>query len=100
LVYAVDQYYDKKKWKDLVDVFIRQYKFNMDMSPDRLILQVMEKDNKEFIREYTQKWSEAAVQVNPSLLEKGMINLFANTFKATYFEYLWHDQKIDVLSQV
>jgi hypothetical protein len=48
----------------------------------------MEKDNKEFIREYTQKWSEAAVQVNPSLLEKGMINLFANTFKATYFEYL------------
>ena len=27
-------------------------------------------------------------QVNPHLLEKEMINLFANTFKASYFEYL------------
>jgi hypothetical protein len=27
-------------------------------------------------------------QVNPHLLEKEMINLFDNTFKASYFEYL------------
>jgi len=38
-----------KKWEDLVDVFIRQYKFNMDVGPDRLSLQAMEKDNKESI---------------------------------------------------
>ena len=42
-----------KKWKDLVDAFIRQYKFNMDMNPDRSILQTMEKNNKESIKEYT-----------------------------------------------
>jgi len=24
-----------KKWKDLVDAFIRQYKFNIDVNPDR-----------------------------------------------------------------
>jgi hypothetical protein len=48
----------------------------------------MEKDSKESIREYTQRWREAAAQVNPSLLEKEMINLFVNTFKALYFEYL------------
>ena len=41
-----------KKWKDLVDVFMRQYKFNIDVGPDRLSLQAMEKDNKESIREY------------------------------------------------
>jgi hypothetical protein len=77
-----------KTWKDLVDAFIRQYKFNMDVGPDRLSLQAMKKDNKESMREYTQRWHETLVQVNPSLLEKEMINFFSNTFKAPYFEYL------------
>jgi len=58
------------------------------VGPDRLSLQAMEKNNKESIRENTQRWREAAAQVNPSLLEKEMINLFVNTFKAPYFEYL------------
>ena len=47
-----------KTWKDLVDAFIRQYKFNMDVGLDRSSLQSMEKDNKEFMREYTQRWRE------------------------------------------
>jgi hypothetical protein len=57
----------KKNWKDLVDAFIRQYKFNMDVGHDRSNLQAMEKDNKESIREYTQRWRETAAQVNPPL---------------------------------
>jgi hypothetical protein len=77
-----------KKWKDLVDAFMRQYKFNIDVGPDRLSLQVMEKDNKESIREYARRWSEVAAQVNPPILEKEMISLFSNTFKTPYFEYL------------
>jgi hypothetical protein len=77
-----------KKWKDLVDAFMRQYKFNIDVGPDRLSLQAMEKDNKESIREYARRWSEVAAQVNYPMLEKEMISLFSNTFKAPYFEYL------------
>jgi len=77
-----------KKWKDLVDAFMRQYKFNIDVGPDRLSLQAMEKNNKESIREYAQRWSEVAAQVNPPMLEKEMISLFSNTFKAPYFEIL------------
>jgi hypothetical protein len=60
----------------------------MDMGPDRSSLQAIEKDNKESIREYTQKWHKIAAHVNPHLLEKDMINLFSNTFKALYFDYL------------
>jgi len=67
---------------------MRQYKFNIDVGPDRLSLQAMEKNNKESIREYARRWSEVAVQVNPPMLEKEMISLFSNTFKAPYFEYL------------
>jgi hypothetical protein len=77
-----------KKWKDLVDAFMRQYKFNIDVGPDRLSLQAMEKENEESIREYTRRWSEVAAQVNPPMLEREMISLFSNTFKAPYFEYL------------
>jgi hypothetical protein len=77
-----------KKWKDLVDAFMRQYKFNIDMGPDRLSLQSMEKKNKESIKEYARRWSEVVAQVNPPMLEKEMISLFSNTFKAPYFEYL------------
>jgi len=66
----------------------RQYKFNIDVGPDRLSLQAMEKDNEESIREYAQRWREATTHVNPPLLEKEIINLFVNTFKAPYFEYL------------
>jgi hypothetical protein len=60
----------------------------MDVHPDRSSLQAMKKDNKESMREYTQRWRETVAQVNPSLLEKEMINFFSNTFKAPYFEYL------------
>jgi hypothetical protein len=77
-----------KKWKDLVDAFMRQYKFNIDVGPDRLSLQAMEKNNKESIREYARRWSEVAAQVNPPMLEKEMISLFSNTFKTPYFEFL------------
>ena len=81
-----------KKWKDLVDDFIRQYKFNMDMGPNRSSLQTMKKNNKESIREYTQRWCETTAEVNPLLLEKEMINLFVTLSRPrtlnTWFEAL------------
>jgi len=46
------------------------------------------KKDKESIREYAWRWSEVVAQVNPPMLEKKMISLFSNTFKASYFEYL------------
>ena len=58
----------------------------MDVGPDRLSLQVMEKDNKESIRKYAQRCHEVVAQVNPPLLEKEMMNLFSNSFKSPYFE--------------
>jgi hypothetical protein len=61
--------------KDLVDAFIRQYKFNMDIAFDKSSLQVINKGIKESIREYALRWREAVAQVN-SLLKKEMISIF------------------------
>ena len=64
-------------WKDLVDAFIKQYTYNMDIAPDRTSLSNLEKGDKESIREYAQRWRDLAAQVHPPLLEKEMVALFA-----------------------
>ncbi|XP_011046380.1 PREDICTED: uncharacterized protein LOC105141014 [Populus euphratica] len=77
-----------RKWKDLVNAFIKQYKYNMDISPDRTSLSNLEKGDKESIREYAQRWRDLAAQVHPPLLDKEMVTLFANTLKAPYYEHV------------
>jgi len=77
-----------RRWKDLVDAFIKQYKYNMDIAPDRTSLSNLEKRDKESIREYAQRWREPAAQVHPPLLDKEMVTLFANTLKAPYYEHV------------
>ncbi|XP_034892100.1 uncharacterized protein [Populus alba] len=47
-----------RKWKDLVKAFVEQYKFNMEVAPDRSSLLVMEKGNKETVREYALRWPQ------------------------------------------
>jgi hypothetical protein len=42
-----------QSWKDLVDAFVKQYKYNMDITLDRTSLSNLEKKDKESIREYT-----------------------------------------------
>jgi hypothetical protein len=49
---------------------------------------LLKKKDKKTIREYAQMWRDLAVQVHPPLLEKEMANLFTNTFKTSYFEFL------------
>jgi hypothetical protein len=49
-----------QRWKDLVDAFLKQYKYNMDIATDRTILSNLEKKDKESIRKYAQRWWESA----------------------------------------
>jgi len=48
----------------------------------------MKKSNKETVKKYAYIWKNKALHVQPSLLEKEMVTLFANTFKSSYYEYL------------
>ena len=75
-------------WKDLVDAFIKQYKYNMDIVLDRTNLSNMEKGEKKSIREYAQRWRDLAAQVRPSFLDREMVTLFANTLKAPFYEHV------------
>jgi len=43
-------------WVDLVDAVLKQYKYNMDITPDRLQLQNRAKRDAESFKEYDQRW--------------------------------------------
>ncbi|KAA3468897.1 Gag-pro-like protein [Gossypium australe] len=69
-------------WRDLAQAFMRQYNHVTDMTPNRIMLQNMEKKSSESFRQYAQRWREIAMQVQPHLLEKETTMLFINTLKA------------------
>jgi len=75
-------------WKDLVDAFLKQYKYNMDMAPDRMQLQNMAKKSSETFKEYAQGWRELAAQVEPPLYEKEMITMFIETLQPPFYEHV------------
>jgi len=77
-----------RSWRDLVEAFLKQYKFNMEIAPDRTSLMSMEKRSQESVRAYAQRWRDEAMHVQPPLIETEMVTLFANTFKAPYYEHL------------
>lgn len=41
-----------QSWEDLADALLRQYKYNLDMAPDRMQLQEMVVNEKESFKEY------------------------------------------------
>jgi len=59
-----------KCFKNLGDAFLRQFKYNNHVAPDRMQSQNMTKKNEETFKEYAQRWRELAVQVEPLFLEK------------------------------
>jgi len=75
-------------WKDLVDAFLKQYKYNMDMAPDRMQLQNMAKQISETFKEYAQRWRELAAQVEPPLYEKEMITMFIETLQDPFYKHV------------
>jgi hypothetical protein len=77
-----------RSWRDLVEAFLKQYKFNLEITPDRTSLMSMEKRSQESVRAYAQRWRDEATHVQPYLLETKIVTLFANTFKAPYYEHL------------
>lgn len=75
-----------KTWEDLSNDFLRKYKYNLDMAPNRMQLQnLSQKGNKSF-KEYTQRWRELASRVQPPLLESELVDMFMGTLQGPYYK--------------
>src|ERR1044072_9159234 len=73
-------------FNDLGEAFVQQYKFNLDMAPDRDQLRSMSQKERDTFKEYAQRWRKIAAQVNPPLEEKEMIKVFLNTLGPFYYQ--------------
>jgi hypothetical protein len=74
-------------WKYLIDVFIKQYKFNMDMALDRSGLLALRKEAMNQCRNMLNGGERRLLKlIHPYLKKK--VNLFSNTFKDPYFDHL------------
>lgn len=68
-----------RTFEDLGEAFVRQYRFNMDMAPDRDQLWSLSQKEKETFKEYAQRWRGLATQISPPLEEKEMTKIFLKT---------------------
>lgn len=75
-----------QSWVDLADAFMKQYKYNLDMAPDRRQLQAMSKKERESFKEYAQRWRETAAQVEPPISGKELTSMFMDTLPPVYWE--------------
>ncbi|GAU50488.1 hypothetical protein TSUD_300290 [Trifolium subterraneum] len=73
-------------FQDSLTAFVHQYKYNLDMAPDRDQLRGMSQKDKESFKEYAQRWREIAAQICPPLEEKEMTKIFLNTLDSFYYE--------------
>ena len=75
-----------RSFNDLGEAFVKQYKYNVDMAPDRDQLRAMSQKDKETFKEYAQRWRELAAQIVPPLEEKEMTKIFLKTLSSFYYE--------------
>lgn len=68
-----------QSWRDLEEAFMNQYKYNAKVALDSRQLQNMTKKYRESFKEYAQCWRELAAQVEPTLAERELVDLFIDT---------------------
>nr|UBX54598.1 hypothetical protein [Lupinus angustifolius] len=73
---------------DMSNAFVRQYKYNEDVAPDRTQLQNMSKKPQESFKEYTQCWRGYASQLLPRLEEEEQLSIFVDTLQNPYYDRL------------
>lgn len=75
-----------QNFEDLGEAFVRQYRFNKDMAPNRDQLRSLSQKERETFKEYAQRWRGLAAQINPPLEEKEMTKIFLKTLSPFFYE--------------
>ena len=56
-------------WREMANAFLEYYWFNIEIVPDSIVLQRIEKKSGESFCEYAQRWHDLAAQVLPPMME-------------------------------
>ena len=94
LIRAASEWYLRLKrnqvctWKDLFRSFLEQYKYMLEVAPDRFTLQGMEKKLEESYKEYVIRWKAVASQVQPPLTHREINSYFVDTLPSPHYDML------------
>ena len=75
-----------RTFSDLAEAFVQQYKYNLDLAPDRDQLRAMGQKEKESFKEYAQRWRAVAAQITPPPEEKELTKIFLKPLDSFYYE--------------
>ncbi|XP_050908690.1 uncharacterized protein LOC127122394 [Lathyrus oleraceus] len=89
-----------QSWLELANAFLKQYKYDMDIAPDRMQLRALSQEDNESFRGYAQRWRELAACVEPPLLDKELMELFRDTLQSPYFERMISNPSSDFANLV
>ncbi|XP_070004951.1 uncharacterized protein [Nicotiana sylvestris] len=73
-------------WDELARDFVRQFQYNIDISPDTNSLSNLKKKSSESFREYAVKWHEQAARVKPPMDETEMVSVFLQAQETNYYQ--------------
>lgn len=76
---------------DLANTFLKQYKYNLDMTPDRRQLQSLSQKSNASFKGFSQRRRELAAQVQPQLLDKELVDLFIDTLRSPLWRQIFWD---------
>ncbi|KAE8675697.1 putative RNA-directed DNA polymerase (Reverse transcriptase), Ribonuclease H [Hibiscus syriacus] len=77
-----------KRWVDLADAFLEQYRYVKCLAPTRMDLQRVKKKTNERFQEYSLRWRGVAAQVQPPILEEEISRMFRDSLPAPFFELI------------
>ncbi|XP_070043017.1 uncharacterized protein [Nicotiana tomentosiformis] len=70
----------------MAQAFVKQFQYNIDITPDRNSLSNMKKKPTESFREYAIKWREQAARVKPPMDNHELITVFLEAQEPDYFQ--------------
>ncbi|XP_070026586.1 uncharacterized protein [Nicotiana sylvestris] len=73
-------------WDDMARAFVKQFQYNIEISPDRNSLSNLKKKPTKSFREYTIKWREKATRVKPPMDDHKLITIFLQAQELDYFQ--------------
>ncbi|XP_033508117.1 uncharacterized protein [Nicotiana tomentosiformis] len=73
-------------WDGMARAFVKQFQYNIDISPDRNSISNLKKKPTESFREYTIKWREQAARVKTPMDDHELITVFLQAQEPNYFQ--------------
>ncbi|XP_070037279.1 uncharacterized protein [Nicotiana tomentosiformis] len=73
-------------WDDMALAFVKQFQYNIDITPDRNSFSNLKKKPTESFREYAIKWREQAASVKPPMDDHELITVFLQDQEPDYFQ--------------